>query len=124
MATPNSLIRALGDLEGTVRGMADQWKSQETAAAAARKALYERFEGLSAQVGQMASKIDGAIQDVAELKNDLDDNVMPTISAYNTDIARRGGVMWASKLFWAFILAVGTVVGFAGHLIESYLGRG
>lgn len=107
-----------------MRGMAEQWKSQETSATAGRRALYERFEGLSAQMGEMSGNLDGVTQDVAEMKNDIAERVMPTIEAYKLEIARKSGVIWASKLFWSLIVALAGAVGFAVHEMLLYFGGG
>lgn len=122
MTTDPQIVRALGDLEGTVRSMAEQWKSQEAGATIGRRALYERFEGISAQVGQMAGKLDGVMQDVAEMKNDINTNVMPTIEEYKAEVSRKIGAMSMGKLFWTLIVAVAGAVGFAIHEILLYLG--
>lgn len=124
MTTDPQIVRALGDLEGTVRGMAEQWKSQEVSATAGRRALYERFEGLSVQMGTMSGNLDGVTQDVAEMKNDIADKVMPTIEAYKLAAARQSGVMWATKLFYSAIVAFAGAVGFAVREMLIYFGGG
>jgi hypothetical protein len=117
------VIRALGDLEGTVRAlsstvkdMADQWRDQEKHAVASRRILYDRVEGFSAQLGNVLGQIAGITQDVAELKNDIDDKIMPTVTAYNAGIAHKAGAMWASGLYWTFLCALAAACGYAIHL--------
>jgi len=122
MTTDPQIVRALGDLEGTVRGMASQWAAQEVSANAGRKALYERFEGMSAQIGKMAGQLEGSIQDVAELKNDIDNKVMPTIDAYKAEVSRKIGAMGMGKLFWSLMVALASAAGFAIHEMMLYFG--
>ena len=123
-----SVERALGDLEGTVRAqtetiknLIDRWARQDAAATEGRKRLYERFETLSNQVA-------GSSVTLAELKKDFDDlkehvfeRIMPTINAYNLAAAHRAGMWVMSKLFWAGILAICTVVGYGIHEMLQYL---
>ena len=126
MSNDPQMLRALGDLEGTVRNMSEQWKSQSKAQSAAngRRALYERFEGMSRQVGEMSGKLDGVTQDVAELKNDIQSEIMPTINAFREAAARKLGVLWAGKIFWSLVVAVAGSVGFAIHEMLLYFGGG
>ena len=124
MTTDPSIVRALGDIEGTVRNMREQWKSQDDNANAGRRALYERFDTVISKMGEVAHKIDGVTQDVAEMKNEIDTNIMPTIEAYKAEIARKIGAMAMGKIFWGMIVAVGSSVAFAVHEILLYIGGG
>lgn len=119
----HSVAQALGDLQGTVRAMSTQWAAQEETASAGRRALYERFERVSAQLVQNTSKLDGVTQDVAEIKESIDTKVMPTVDAYKADAARKSGVAWAGKLFWSLIVALAGSVGFAVHEMLLYFGH-
>lgn len=115
------VARALGDLQGTVRSMSDQWKRQEDAAVAGRRGLYERFESLSVQVMSMSHKLDGVTQEVAELRNDIEKEVMPTVDAVRIAAAQKLGAMWAGKLFWSLILGIAGAIGFVVHELLQYL---
>ncbi len=117
------LRQAFGNLQGTVHAMADQWHRQENTASAGRKALYERFELMSTQMGRVSSDCKVVVEDVAELKNDIEKKIMPTIDSYRSSQDRRGGAMDVGKVMWALILAAATVVGFAIHEALVYLGH-
>jgi hypothetical protein len=124
VTTDPQIVRALGDLEGTVRNMREQWKSQDDNANASRKALYERFDTVISKVGEVVHKIDGITQDVAEIKNEIDTKVMRTIDAYKIEIARKVGALAMGKVFWGLIVAVGSSIAFAVHEILLYIGGG
>lgn len=87
----------------------------------ARKSLYLRVEDLSRELAASAAKLDTVKSDLEEMKDNISDNVMPTISAYKEDAAHRLGMWAAGKLFWGLILAVCTVAGFFIQKILSSL---
>lgn len=117
----HAVAQALGDLQGTVRSMQEQWRRQEENANIGRRAVYDRLEDLSRKVEAMTSKLDGQIQDVAELKNEIETEVMPTIDAVRLAAAKQSGAMWASKVFWSFMVGIAGTVGFAVHEMLQYL---
>lgn len=104
--------------------MTDQWRRQEDSASEGRRIIHDKVDAMSMQLTSVSGKVDGVTQDVAELKNDLDEKVMPTVDAYKADIARKVGALWASKLFWGLITALAAAVGFAVHEVLLYFGRG
>lgn len=116
----DSVARALGDLQGTVRSMAEQWRRQDEAASNGRRALYERFDDVVHEVGTVSAKLDAVTQDVAEMKNDIKTEVMPTIDTVRMAAAHRLGVIWAGKIFWAFLIGVAGAVSFAVHELLQY----
>lgn len=125
MVPPSTdVVRALGDLEGTVRNMAEQWRRQEDAAVTGRRSLHERMEGIAGQVTRLTTVTENVQQDVAELKNDIDEKVMPTVTAYKLDVARRDGALKFGRGLWAIILALCTSIGFAIHEAILYFNHG
>jgi len=115
------VARALGDLEGTVRGMSEQWRRQDESANAGRRGVYERLDALTQQVMRMSANFEGVAQDVAELKNDIETEVMPTIDAVKMAAAKQAGALSAGKIFWSFMVGVAGAVGFAIHEVLQYL---
>ncbi len=113
--TDERIATALGDLQGTVRSLTEQWRRQDESANAGRIMLYERFEMLSGQMLKMSHMLDGVTRDVAELRNDIKTKVMPTIDAYRMETARRLGVVWAGRTFWTFLIGAAGAIGFAVH---------
>lgn len=119
--TEESLSRALGDLQGTVRSLSEQWRRQDEAASSGRQALYERFEMLSSQMLRMSGALDVVSQEVAELRNDIKTDIMPTVDAYRLEVARRLGVLWAGRMIWTFLLGIAGAIGFAVHELLQFL---
>jgi len=118
------MLRALGDLEGTVRHMSDQWRRQEDAATAGRAALHSRFEEISAQMSKVSADCISIIHDVAELKKDIDEKIMPTVEEYKTSMARNEGAIIAGRTFWSLVVCASTVFGFVVHQAIAYFGHG
>lgn len=104
--------------------MSEQWKRQEDAASKGRHVLHEKMEAISIQVTRLAGIAESVQQDVAEMKNDIDDNVTPTIIAYKLDKAARGGAIGMGKWIWGVILALCTAIGFAIHEAILYFNHG
>ena len=116
----DSVARALGDLQGTVRGMAEQWRRQDDNANVGRRGVYDRLEKLSHQMSSMSTNLEGVTQDVAELKNDIKTEVMPTIEAVKMAAAKQSGALWAGKIFWSFMIGIAGAIGFAIHEALKY----
>ena len=117
----HAVAQALGDLQGTVRSIQEQWRRQDESANVGRRGVYERLEKLSQQVVAMSANLDGVTQDVAELKNDIEAEVMPTIDAVKMAAAKQSGAVWAGKIFWSFMVGVAGAIGFAIHEALQYL---
>ena len=119
--TDDRIERALGDLQGTVRSLSEQWRRQDEAAASGRQVLYERFEMLAGQLLKMSHALESVTVDVAELRNDLKTEVMPTIDLYRMETARRLGVLSAGRVMWTFLVGVAGAVGFTVHEMLQFL---
>jgi seryl-tRNA synthetase len=119
----DSVVRALGEMQGTVRSMSEQWRRQEEAAINGRQGLYDRFEKLSEQVMRMSHAVDAVTQDVAELHNDIRNNVKPTIDNYRMEVARRVGMLWAGRMLWTILVGAAGAIGFAVHEMIKFFIR-
>lgn len=119
----DDVARALGEMQGTVRSMAEQWRRQEEAATTGRQTLYDRFEKLSEQVLRMSHAVDGLTQGQAEIRNDIRNNVKPTIDAYRMEVARRVGILAAGRLMWTILVGIAGAVGFAVHEMIKFFIR-
>lgn len=118
------VARALGDLEGTVRGLKEQWERQEVAAREGRRILHDKFDAMTVQVHNLTGVAYGVQQDVAEIKNEIDQKIMPTVNAYALDKARLGGVIDTGKLVWAAIIAGCALIGWIVHEVLQYFAKG
>ena len=117
----HAVAQALGDLQGTVRSMAEQWRRQDENANVGRRAVSARLEDLSRQMMTMTAKLDGVTQDVAELRNEIETEIMPTIEAVKMTTAKQSGALWAGKIFWSFMIGIAGTIGFAVHEMLQYL---
>jgi len=119
----DSVARALGDLQGTVRSMSEQWRRQDDNANTGRRAVSEKLEDLSNKMVAMSHNLDGVTQDVAELKNDIKTDIMPTVDAFRMAAAKQLGAMWAGKIFWSFMIGIAGAIGFAVHEMVQYFAK-
>lgn len=101
----------IGQLEGTVRTFMAQWSSQDTNATAGRRVMHDRLDIMSTQITRVATDVQNIQQDVAEMRNDIDDKVMPHVDAIKRDKERKIG----AKGVWALVgtAAVGVISALA-----------
>lgn len=111
----DALTIAVGRLQGVVEAMTAQWATQENHASAGRTIIHQKIDALTREVGNISADVRGVTQDMAELKNDIDTKISPTVDSYNLGIARKDGFMSASRLLWSGILAAATALGYLLH---------
>ena len=105
-----NLAVRVGQLEGTLKAFMERWKDQDDAASLGRRVTHEKIELLSIQVRQLSTDLANVQQDIAELKNEVDEEIMPSVEAYENAQHRRLG----AKSVWGFVWAA--AVGFVGML--------
>jgi hypothetical protein len=98
--------RDFGSLEEAVRNLTSQWKHQDDAAMRGRRAVYERLEALTTKVAVGDEVLKSLQSDMAEIKADIKEKIMPTIEAYKLDKAHRGGFFSFGKGMWIAITAL------------------
>ena len=103
----NLVAQALGNLQGTVRAMAEQWRDQERSASAGRHALRDKVDALAAQQTTLANQVAQQTKQLAEVE--------PAIQRFEQDRQRREGANSLVKLIWAGIIAFATGLGYVGH---------
>ncbi len=119
----DGIANAVGELRGTLAAMMAQWGQQESHASAGRAIVHQKVDALTREVGNLIINLQHVTQDVAELKNDIETRIEPSIDAYNIGVAHRQGVAWAGKLFWAIIVGIASALGFAAHELFLYYGH-
>lgn len=92
-----SVAQALGDLQGTVRAMAEQWRQQETAATEGRHALRDKVEELKTEVTRMTGRVDQLSVDVAEIK--------PAVKTIEAKDHRGQGERNIIRIIWGILIA-------------------
>lgn len=91
-----NLAARVGRFEGRLEQFMDQWRQQDTSASLSRQVTHQRLELLSTQVDRLANDLMHIQQDLAELKKDVDEEVMPTIRVWEFANARKAG----AKAVW------------------------
>ena len=117
----NILLRAFGNLEGTVASMATQWRQQEQAASDSRRVLYSKFEEILGRVNTLSHNIDNLQQDLTDLKRDIETKVMPSIEAYNLKQAEKRGAHGLIRLVWLGLLAAVSAASYGLHQFITWL---
>lgn len=126
-----SIAVQLAELKGTVNevqkslaGWMAHWERQDQAATAGRKVLYEKVEKLTIEVAAQTVTLGSLQGEVSEVKQEIDTRIMPTITAYNLASAHRAGMWLMSRMVWAALLALCTVIGFIVHEGVQYVVKG
>src|SRR5438445_2262033 len=112
--------RALGILEGTVRSLMDQWARQDSHATASRAAVYAKLELLAGQVDRVANDAENIQQDVAEMRNDIDEQIMPTVNKIRAEWERKLGSRTTLGIIWGGITASSIVIGYTVDKLIQY----
>lgn len=108
----------LGQLEGTLRTFMQTWRDQDTAANLARRVTHEKQELMMLQVNRISTDVQNVQQDVAELKNEIDDKVMPVVETVKAEQARRLGV----RSVWALIVGgVMTILSALAYIADRII---
>jgi len=108
----NNVSRALGQLEGVTRGLAEQignltnqWLRKDDEATRGRQAMYQKIEDMSSRIGALELK-------VGDMK--------PLVEAGHTAALRASGVRYILRALW---LALVALVGALGASVLNWLTR-
>jgi hypothetical protein len=124
-ASPASeLLRAFGNLEGTVASMAFQWRQQEETAKESRRELQNKFEEVLEKVNRLTSTLDHLQKDLSELKLEMTGKVLPSIDASNLRAAEKRGAAGLVRLLWLGLLAVVSAASYGLQHLVSWLSGG
>lgn len=111
----------VGKFEGKIEQFMEQWRQQDTAAGLSRQVTQQRLELLSTQVDRLANDLLHMQQDLAELKNDIDEEVMPVIRLSEFARERKAGARAVMATFWAGLVIVISALAYAADKLVSYL---
>jgi hypothetical protein len=106
------LERALGNLEGTVKSLVERWGEQDRLAGNQRRGVYERLELLTRQIDAVANDVQNVQQDVAEMRNEIEDKVMPVVEAHELNEATKGEEKRVLSNIWWGITVLAVVLGY------------
>lgn len=116
----HDLTLELGQLKGTIKTFMETWARQDQLAHDGRRVVYDRLELLTAQVARVATDIQNVQQDLAELKKEIDEQVMPTIKGVQAREYRRAGAMGVWALIGAGVVAVASTLAYIADRIATY----
>jgi hypothetical protein len=115
-----NLAVRLGQLEGTVRTFMDAWARQDTIAHESRRVVYDRIELIGKQVDRVATDVQNIQQDVAELKKEIDEQVMPVIDASEERKHQRVGAKSVWALIGAVTIAAASAMAYIADKVAAY----
>jgi hypothetical protein len=115
------IVSRLAALEGTLRTFMETWRDQDTAAGLARRVVHERLELQGLQIDRVAKDVLNVQQDVAELKNDIEDTITPTINAVKAKEQRSIGARSILAMLWTGVTAVLATFAYMAERLVSYL---
>lgn len=116
-----NLAVRVGEMEGQLKAFRDQWRDQDTAAGLSRRVTHEGLQLLSLQVERLANDIMHMQQDVAELRNEIDDEVMPHIRSGEFAAQRKAGARGVWITIWGGLVVVISALAYAADKLVQFL---
>jgi hypothetical protein len=101
-----NLAVRVGEMEGLLKAFREQWRDQDTAAGLSRRVTHDKMELLGMQVERLANDIMHLQQEVAEIRNDMDDEVMPTLMVGRYAKERKAGAKAAVAAVWGGLVVL------------------
>ncbi len=115
-----NLANRIAKLEGTLEQFMKNWERQDHLAHEARRVTYDRLELLGRQIERIATDIQNTQQDVAELKKEIDEQIMPTVDLvkFKRHYAAGAKSVWA--MIGAGVVMLASALAYIGDKIASY----
>lgn len=107
----NDTARALGEVQGTVRALQDQWARQDSAATAGRHALRERIDRLAELQIKTDQKVDHLIEKFAEKFAEI----QPVIDRAEIARHRSAGARWVLGIIWGMFATGIAAIAYVLH---------
>lgn len=105
-----NIVDRMGKLEGTIQQFMAQWNGSEQNAQSSRRVMYDRLELLSSQINRVATDVQSMQQDVAEMRIDIDEKIMPEVTTIQRDRDRKLGAKSVWAMIGAGIIALGSAI--------------
>lgn len=116
-----NLAVRVGEMEGLLKAFREQWRDQDSAASLSRRVTHDKIELLSLQVERLANDILHLQQDFAELKNEVDDGVMPHILTGKYANERKAGARAAVAAIYGGVVIIISALAYTADRIIGYL---
>lgn len=107
MSEDSEVARALGELQGTVRALQDQWARQENAASEKRHDLREKMERLAETLTKLEQQVERLSEKFAE--------VLPVVRNFQVRQHRTDGAKWALGIVWGAFLGGVAAIAYVIH---------
>jgi hypothetical protein len=116
-----NLAARVGQLEGRISEFMDRWKTQDEAASLGRSVTQSKIELLSLQMERLANDVQGMQQDLAELKKEVDEEVMPSVRVTEFARGRRAGSRTTLGMIYAGAVIVVSALAYIADRLMAWL---
>ena len=115
-----NLANRIGQLEGTLKTFMETWARQDDLAHKSRQVQYDRMELLGRQIERIATDVQNVQQDVAELKKEIDEQIMPTVDHVKVRKHYAAGAKSVWAMIGAGVVMLASALAYIGDKIASY----
>lgn len=116
-----NLASRVGQFEGTIATFMEQWKNQDHAANIGRQVLGQKIELLSLQVERLSMDLQNVQQELAELKNEIDDEIMPVVKTNEFARERKAGARAVLVSIYAGLVVLISALAYLADRAVAYL---
>ncbi len=114
-----NLLMRVGQLEGTLKTFMEQWSRQDSLAHESRRITFEKIDLLGKQVERVATDVQNVQQDVAELKKEIDEQIMPTVDHVKVRKHYAAGAKSVWAMIGAGVVMLASALAYIGDKIVS-----
>lgn len=116
-----NLAVRVGQMEGLLKAFREQWSNQDSAASLSRRVLSDEIRLLALQVERLSIDLQNVQQEVAELKNEIDDEITPNILVGKYAHERRAGARAAVAGIYAGAIVLISALAYIADRAVAYL---
>lgn len=115
-----NLAARVGQLEGTLKTFMDTWARQDQLAHNSRQVTQDSLNLLGKQIERVATDVQNVQQDVAELKKEIDEQIMPTVDQVQGRRQYAAGAKSVWVMIGAGVMMVASALAYIGDKIASF----
>lgn len=116
-----NLAVRVGQMEGLLKAFREQWSNQDSAASLSRRVLSDEIRLLGLQVERLSIDLQNMQQEVAELKNEIDDEITPSILIGKYAHERKAGARAAVAAIYAGAIVLISALAYIADRAVAYL---
>ncbi len=114
-----NLANRVGQLEGTLKTFMDTWARQDQLAHSSRQVVQEHLNVLGKQIERVATDVQSVQQDVAEMKKEIDEQVMPTVDQVRMRKHYTAGRQSVWAMIGAGVVMLASALAYIGDRVVS-----